>query len=365
MRFEIERGVLSEMLSAVVNLLPNRTTYTVLLNVLVEVADGKLRLSGTDLDTFVRKETALEGKTEEGRVVLPGRKLAEICREMGGATMLLHSKEMTVHAESAGAKTRFSGLDPAEYPEMPKMPEGAALDFPIPGVLELLDAVSFAISRDESRPAMTGVNWEVSKTAMKMVATDGHRLGYVSRKGKFSSTFRQIVSARFLSLLPRSQETVSVRQDPGRIALSTADTLAIGRPIEGPYPDYDRVLPRSEHPYKAVLDHEPFSAALRRAAVFANPVGRLTSLAFSAGKVKIQAETSDVGSSEEELGCEYTGEPLKIGFNVGYVLEILRRIPGDKIVLELQNPNSAGIFKPHEKNPEMEMTYLVMPIRLD
>jgi DNA polymerase-3 subunit beta len=108
-----------------------------------------------------------------------------------------------------------------------------------------------------------------------------------------------------------------------------------------------------------------FSAALRRAAVFAHPVGRLTALEFRKGKLRLTAETPELGRSEEELDCEYSGEPLRIGFNAGYLLEILRHVSSDKVVIELSSPLSAGLFKPSEPKPDAEDTYLLMPIRLD
>lgn len=365
MRFEVDRGSLSQMLAVVGNLLPSRTTYPILQNVMLEVTSGKLRVSGTDLDTYARKEIVLSGDFEEGRCLLPCRKLGEMCREFAGETVSCRSKDTNIHFESGGSKATFSGLDPAEFPEMPKVPEAAALDFPISTVLELVEMVSFAVSKDEARPAMGGLNWEVAKTSMKMVATDGHRLAYVSRKGKFSATFTAIVSPKLFALLPREQKTVTVRVDPGRVAFETQDTLAIGRPLEGPYPDYERVLPKKEYPFRAVLEHEAFFAGLRRAAVFANPLGRPVALEFSSNKLKLSAETPDVGSSEEEMACEYQGDRIRIGFNAGYIMEALRHLNAQKLVFELQNPLSAGLIKALEKNPEQEEVFLLMPIRLD
>ncbi|OYD16706.1 DNA polymerase III subunit beta [candidate division WOR-3 bacterium JGI_Cruoil_03_51_56] len=365
MRCEIDRGILADMLAVVVNTLPSRTTYPVLQNVMLEVAGGKLAVSGTDLDSYVRKEFALTGKFEEGKAVLPGRKLMEMVRELGEANVLFFSKDSNVHVEAGNSKAVFAGLDPAEFPEMPKLPEGTPLEFPIATITELFDAVSFAVSRDESRPAMGGVDWEVSKSAMKMVATDGHRLSFVRRKGKFPATFKLIVSPKALALLPREQDVVKVYSDPGKIGLVTQDTMVIGRPIEGPYPDYERVIPQKDYPFKAIVKHDAFVAVLRRAAIFAHPVGKLVALDFKKDKVIIQAETPEIGSSEEELICEYNGEPVRIGFNAGYLLEIFRHLNSEKVVIELQNPLSAGLLKPLEKKPEYDETFLLMPIRLD
>lgn len=365
MRCEIDREVLSEMLASVMNVLPTRSTYPVLQNALVEVASGRLSLAGTDFECFVRREFALTGDFEDGKALLPCRKLVEIVRELGGQTVLLYSKNSHIHVEAGGSRVMFSGVDPAEFPEFPALPDGPPIEFPIATVFELFDAVAFAISKDESRPAMCGVNWEVSKTEMRMVATDGHRLAFVKRKGKYQTSFKAIVEPKALNILPRGEATVAVYSDPSKVGMVCKETRAIVRAIEGPFPDYERVIPKRTHPYKAVVEHEVLGAALRRAAVLAHPVGRLVALTFGKEGLKIQAETPDLGSSEEKLACEYEGEEIRIGFNASYLLDILRHLDSEKVVLELQNPLAAGLVKPFEQKPDTEATFLLMPIRLD
>lgn len=364
MRCEIDRGLLAELLAGVVNTLPSKTTYPVLQNALVAVNGGKLSLSGTDLDTFIRKDFTLEGASEDGVVIVPGRKLAEVIRESGGERVTLSSKEKSVVLESGNARSTFAGLDPAEFPETPKLPEGVTFDFPLATLLELFDATAFAVSKDESRPAMAGLNWEVSKTEARMVGTDGHRLACVGRKGKFGAKAKMIIGQKILGLFPRGEEKVSVHMDPAKVGFVFQNATIITRLIEGPYPDYERVIPKG-YPGKATLDHVEFTAALRRAAVFAHPVGKLVALEFKKNKLRLMAETPELGRSEEEIGCEFAGEPLRIGFNAGYMLEILRHIGSEKVVIELSNPLSAGLFKPAEPKPETDDTFLLMPIRLD
>jgi DNA polymerase-3 subunit beta len=364
MRCTIDRGILAELLASVVNTLPSKTTYPVLQNVLIEVAGGRLALAGTDLDCYVRRTTALEGQSEDGKAIVPGRKLAEIIRETSAPSVVIYSKESNIFVEAGNARASFAGLDPAEFPEVPALPEGVTMELPLATLLELYDSVSFAVSKDDSRPAMTGVNWEISKTEMRMVGTDGHRLAFVGRKGKFAGKMKAIVAPKVIGLFPRGEQSVTVHMDPAKVGFVFQNTTVISRVIEGPYPDYERVIPKG-YPSKATLDHELFSAALRRAAVLAHPVGRLVALEFKKSKLKLVAETPDIGRSEEEVDCEFQGEPLRIGFNASYVLEILRRLGGDKIVLELSNPLSAGLVKPCEPRPDTDEVYLLMPIRLD
>ncbi|MBM3314134.1 hypothetical protein FJY70_06040, partial [candidate division WOR-3 bacterium] len=185
MRCEIDRAVFAELLAGVTNALPTKSAYPVLNNITIEVSNGKLALAGTDLDTYVRRTFTLEGATEDGMVVVLGRKLAEIVREISAPTLKLASTERAFSVEAGRVKASLVGLDPAEFPEVPKLPEGVTLEFPLATWLELFETVSFAVSKDESRPAMTGINWEVAKTETRMVGTDGHRLAFICRRGKF------------------------------------------------------------------------------------------------------------------------------------------------------------------------------------
>lgn len=364
MRCEIDRAILAEMLAGVVNALPGKTTYPVLQNVLMTVSGGRLSLAGTDLDTFVRKDFTLDGSNEDGTAILAGRKLGEMVREIGDQRITISTKGTNLTLEAGRTRASFTGLDPAEFPELPKLPEGTTLELPLAAVLEVFDDVAFAVAREESRPAMSGLNWEVTKTELRMVATDGHRLALVARKGKFPAKAKLLISPRIISLFPRGEEKVLVHLDPARAGFVFQGTTIITRLIEGPYPDYERVIPKG-YPTKAVVEHSAFASALRRAAVFAHPVGKLVSFEFKKGKLRLVAETPELGRSEEEVDCDFNGEALRIGFNANYLLEILRHLASDQVLVELSNPLSAGLFKPSENKPESEATYLLMPIRLD
>jgi DNA polymerase-3 subunit beta len=187
----------------------------------------------------------------------------------------------------------------------------------------------------------------------------------VRRKGKFAATFKTISSPKLYALLPRGQDQVTVHSDPGRIGMVTEDTLIIGRQIEGPYPDYNRVIPKADKPSNAVVPIDVLSSAVRRAMVFAHPVGRLIAVHFQPERVRIEAETPELGRCQEELDCEYSGKDIRIGFNASYLLEILRHIESEKVRIELQGPLAAAVVVPEPGDEELAQTYLLMPIRLE
>ena len=131
MRCEIDRGIFAELLAGVTNALPSKSAYPVLNNITLDVNNGKLALAGTDLDTYVRRTFTLEGQSEDGTVVVLGRKLAEIVREINSPTIKLSSKERSLSLEAGRVKASLVSLDPSEFPEVPKLPEGVTMEFPL------------------------------------------------------------------------------------------------------------------------------------------------------------------------------------------------------------------------------------------
>jgi DNA polymerase-3 subunit beta len=364
MKFEVDRELFTDSLQGVVNTIPPRTSYPVLQNVLVEVKGNRLVMIGTDLETYVRKELPLapESKPATGKVVMPGRKLLEVATELDEPLLRLSRTDARVKLESGPNAYTFAGLDPADYPEWPTMPDGQPMDVPL-ALLELaVEATAFAASRDEGRPAMTGLCWETDAKEMRMVATDGHRLAYVRCVGEFRTQGKVIVHPKVLGLLPRGEESVKVTTDTGKIALEFANTTVISRLIEGPYPDYTRVIPKG-HPNRLKVNRGKLSAALRRAAVFANPVAKPVTFDFSADRCQLLAEMPELGQAEEVLEARYEGKPVRTAFNAGFVLEFLRHMPVDDIVMELDTAMTAGVFRPDR--PDADRLFLLMPIRMD
>lgn len=364
MRCILERETFAEALGTVVGVLPSRTTYPVFQNILLEIFPGRLFLTGADGDTVVRKEVKLEGKSEEGKTLVEGRRLMELVRTSQGAEVSLRSDEKMLKVESGRLKASLVQLAPEEFPELPKMPEEVSFDFPLATLFEMFATVSFAASKDESRPVMTAINWEVGKSETRMVATDGYRLVCVTRKVKVGAKTKLLLTPKAVETLPQGEEKVVVFSDPKMVGFKLQDTTVITRMIEGPYPDYERVIPKGSG-NRAVVKCDEFSQVLRRATILANPIAKQVSLEFKANGLKVESENPDTGKSEEEMDCRYEGEGLRVGFNGGYLLEILRHINSEELAIELSSPMAPVLFKPVDTRSDAEDLFILMPLRLD
>ncbi len=360
----LDREIFAEALETVVGVLPSRTTYPVFQNVLLEIFKERLALTGADGDTVVRKEVKLEGKSEEGRTLVEGRRLLELARTSQGGEVSLRSDEKMLKVESGRLKASLVQLAPEEFPELPKMPEEVGFDFPLATLFEMFETSSFAASKDESRPVMTAINWEVGKGEARMVATDGYRLVCVTRKVKSGAKAKLLLTPKAVGILPKGEEKVKVFSDPKMVGFQLEDTTVISRMIEGPYPDYERVIPKG-YGNRAVVNCEEFGQVLRRATILANPIAKQISIEFKSNELIVSTENVDVGKSEEEMECKYQGEGLRVGFNGGYLMEILRHISSEELAIELSSPMAPVLFKPVDTRSDAEDLFILMPLRLD
>ncbi|MGQ9708253.1 MAG: DNA polymerase III subunit beta [bacterium] len=364
MHFVLDREIFAEALGTVVAVVPSRSPFPVLQNILIEVEKSRLSLTGTDNDTVVRKEVEIEGKTEEGRTVLDARRLTELVRASQGTEVSLHSDESMVRFESGRLKASLVQLAPEEFPELLKLPEEVVFEFPLDPLLEMFDTCCFAASREDARPVMAGINWEVGKNEARMVATDGYRLVCASRKVKTGTTARLLVPPKSIDILPRGEEKVKVFCNPKMAGFVLKDTTVITRMIEGSYPDYEKVIPKS-CPNRAVVNLEAFSLVLRRAIIIANPINKQVSLEFKSGGMVVRAENPEAGKSEEELDCQYQGNGLRVGFNGGYLLDILHHISTEEIAIELSSSIAPVLLKPVDTREDTQDLFVLMPARLD
>jgi DNA polymerase-3 subunit beta len=211
---------------------------------------------------------------------------------------------------------------------------------------------------------------------MRMTATDTHRLAFVRKEGDYNVKSRMILPPKVFNLLPKTREEkpkegeakpaepvkLKVKADASKIGLELGETTIISRLIEGPYLDYDRVIPKN-HPNLLKVNRDRLSAALRRAAVFANPVAKPVTFELKPDSIRLLAETAELGHAEENLEGTYTGAELKIAFNATFMLEFLNHIEGENVALELGSSNNAGLLHPDVETPDR--LYLLMPIRMD
>jgi DNA polymerase-3 subunit beta len=368
MRFTISREKLQDGLGAVATSIPARTTLPVLANILIETTDRGIRLSGTDLDIAVSTEVVADVDAS-GAVTVPARKLSEIARELPPSPVKMSAaNEQRINLECGRSRFKLLGLPRDEFPTFPSVNFDAGWKVRSSELHQLITHTSFAVSTEESRPILNGVLWELRPDRMRMVATNGHRLAKLEIPGNSEKGGSEdlIVPPKALEhvrrLFPVDEELEVARGD-NHIGFRSPFTSVFARLIEGPYPNYDQVIPR-DNDRSAVADKIALASALRRMSVVASEQTHRIRLSFNTGLLKFSVQTPDLGEAQDEMPIKYTGDQLDIGFNGAYLLEILKNIPTDEIRLTFKAPERAATIEPEGWDSGATYICLLMPLRL-
>jgi DNA polymerase-3 subunit beta len=368
MRFTISREKLQEGLNAVSASIPTKTTLPVLANILVETTDRGIRLSGTDLDIAVSTEVTADVEAP-GAVTIPAKKLSELARELPPAPVKIAALgEQRITLECGRSKFKLLGLPRDEFPTFPVVRFNESWRIKSGDLQKLIGATVFAVSTEESRPILNGVLWELRPEQMRMVATNGHRLAkmeipIVATNAPASDL---IVPPKALEQVRRlfpAEEELEVARGENHIGFRSPLTAVYTRLIEGPYPNYDQVIPRDNDKY-AIADKTALISALKRMSVIASDQTHRIRMAFNSGMLKFSVTTPDLGEAQDELPIRYNGDPLEIGFNASYLLEILRYMPTDEVRLTFKAPERAATMEPEGWTDSATYMCLVMPLRL-
>lgn len=368
MRFTISREKLQEGLAAVASAVPAKTTLPVLANLLVQTSEKGLRISGTDLDIAVSTEVTADVESA-GAITIPARKLSEIARELPPAPVKISSAgDQRITLECGRSKFKLLGLPKSEFPSFPAVNFDKALRIQSGELQKLISHTAFAASTEESRPILNGVLWELRAEHMRMVATNGHRLAKmdVAAKTAGSKNTDLIIPPKALEQIRRlfpAEEELEVAQGENHVGFRSPFTAVYTRLIEGPYPSYDQVIPR-DNDKNAVLDKVAFAGALKRMSVVASDQTHRIRLAFNSGMLRFSVSTPDLGEAQDELPVRYTGDPLDIGFNAAYLLEILRYMPTDEVKMTFKAPERAATIEPEGWSDAAKYVCLLMPLRL-
>lgn len=350
MKFTIEREHLRTALDAIVPVVSTKTTLPVLGNVLVQAREGTIRFAATDLDTGMSVAAPAE-TTATGDALIPAKRLQEIAKQLpAGTVRFAAASENRIGVESGKSRFKLLGMPTAEFPAFPKVDFPGTWATSAGLVRQLIDQVSFAASREESRPVLNGILWEFSPSQMRMVATNGHRLAQADVAGDSGwSTSQLIVPPKALDLFRRAFVTddaaVAVASTDSHIAFQSGDTFLFSRLIEGPYPDYTRVIPK-ENNRSVTVDRDALLAAVRRVSVLADAQTHLVRLTGLASGIKVSTKSPDLGEAADEVAGTWEGEGLEIGFDATYLMEILKRVPTDEVRLTFKAPERAATIEP-------------------
>ncbi len=368
MRFTISREKLLEGLQAVTPAVPAKTTLPVLANLLVETTERGIRFSATDLDIAVSTEVTADVETP-GAITIPAKKLIEIARELPPSSVKIGaSGEQRVTLECGRSKFKLLGLPRDEFPTFPSVRFNDSWRVKSSELQKLISHTAFAVSTEESRPILNGVLWELREDRMRMVATNGHRLAKMEVAVESSSAppGDLIVPPKALEQIRRlfpAEEELEIARGDNHLGFRSPFTSVFTRLVEGPYPNYEQVIPKDNDRY-CLADKAALTSALKRMSVIASDQTHRIKMSFNSGMLKFSVTTPDLGEAQDELPITYNGDQLDIGFNATYLLEILRYMPTEQVRLTFKAPERAATIEPEGWDDPSKYLCLVMPLRL-
>lgn len=378
-RSEFWRGI-----DAVTGVVPGKPAMPVLANVLLTADTDSLQLSATDLDMAIRVRVAAAVEVP-GAITVPARMLADIVREWPDAELQLELIDHTLSlsgslaaGETSEGAYKLAGLPADDFPAFPEDLGGIALsvqetpDLDAQTVGDMIQRTSFAVARDDTRPVLNGALWRLEPQGLLMLATDGHRFAHYRRRLDLSALVPEqhrdaIVPPSAMALIGKllgaGPEELRLTFGDNQLMVDTGSTQVVTRLIEGPYVDFQQVIPR-QNDRRLVVTTQHFLPAVRRVSVLASSYTHQIRLALKPGVVELSANSPEVGGDAREVvPVEYDDEPMDIGYNAQYLIEIMRRMGADSVAFELANHLTAAIIRPAAQDELQDFFCLLMPLR--
>ncbi|WNL46248.1 DNA polymerase III subunit beta [Dyella sp. BiH032] len=366
MQFSIQREALLKPLQQVVGVVERRQTLPVLANLLVKVADGKLSLTGTDLEVEMIATTAAD-KLVDGETTIPARKLFDIVRALpDGAQIELKLNGDRAALNAGRSRFTLATLPATEFPTIDEIELVERVSLPEEVLRDLMERTAFAMANQDVRYYLNGMLLDLQEHTLRCVATDGHRLALKETQlDSKVSTRRQIIIPRkgvneLIGLFETGDGHVELEFGRNHLRVRRGEVVFTSKLIDGRFPDYEAVIPLGADK-TAVLDREVLRSALQRAAILSNEKYRGVKLELSSGKLRIVAHNPEQEEAVEELEADTVVSDLAVGFNVGYLLDALSALRGDRARLNLRDAQSSCLVQEDEND---EARHVIMPLRL-
>jgi len=377
MKLVCNQSDLSTNMMLVSRAVPSRPTHPVLANVLLQAdaQKGQVSLTAFDLSLGIRTSFLAEVETS-GAITLPAKLLNDIVARLpqGEITLEDEAAEVPFCATIASTSGRYQvhGMGVDDFPELPILEKGEAIELPAEALLEGIKGSLLAASSEEAKQILSGVHLSVSQDALEFAATDGHRLAVVKRAFETETEdlpdLEVTIPAKALRELERmlgtrqSSETLSLNCDRGQIVFEWADQCLTSRTLEGQYPAYRQLIPH-QFERQITMDRRQLLSALERIAVLADQKNNIVKFNIDSNnqEIALSVNAQDVGSGRELLAAQISGESLDIAFNIKYLMDGIKAIGTPEIQMQLNAALTPVILTPLGG---LKMTYLIMPVQI-
>ena len=369
MNFSTSKKALQKALQKLIKATPTRSTLPILNCVFIKTIKTKTILRATDLEITIQIEipTSIE---KEGSICLPIKTLLDITNELPETRITILEKNYKTTIQTEFGEYNLMAKPADEFPAIPKVDDKKSFEIPGDVLKKIIKKTFFAISKDELKPALTGVLFRIKDSIITTVSTDGHRLvRYIRKEKLLNKTEGDFIAPRkFLNFLQTQDlnKTVQLLLGDNYIAANLNKDTVITRLIDERFPDYNSVIPKENNKKLKVLKNE-FLSAIKRVSIFSNKSTHQVALSLKEKNTcEILTEDPEKSSkAKETISVEYKGEDLTIGYNAEYLKDVVSHISTDEVLIKFSTSISAALFSSNKKEEKTETLMLLMPIRLN
>ncbi len=379
MKFIVQRNQLIESVQDVMKAISSKTTIPILSGMKIEVTNDGVKLTGSDSDitieSFIPKEEngiVYVEQIEPGSIVVQAKYFPEIIRKLPEETVEIQVDDhFNILIRSGNAEFNLNGQDPFEYPQLPKLHTENSFELPTDILKNLIKQTVFAVSTAETRPILTGVNMTIKEDKLSFVATDSHRLA--SRSIPVTNIAPSLVNKSAVipgkslnelnKILDDSQENLEISVTDNQILFQTKHVLFLSRLLDGNYPETSRLIPEQSKT-NVIADAKSLLNSIDRASLLAkesrNNVVKLVTK--GSNNLEISSNSPEIGKVLDEVFVDsIEGEELKISFSAKYMMDALKAIDSEKVIIQFTGAMRPFIMKPVEENEEI--LQLILPVR--
>lgn len=366
MQFSLTRDPFLKSLQQVVGALGSRPNLPILNNILLQVHDDHLLITGTDLEVELIAKLPLSVKNTAGATTVPARKFLDICKSFDADAYIqctLEGERLIIR--SGRSRFTLATLPTDDYPNIESWQSKITLTLQQAQLRALIDNTAFSMANQDVRYFLNGMLFEVAQNTLQTVATDGHRMAMSHAELATTLGNEQVIVPRkgvleLTRLLDKPNESVEIQIGASNLRATLNQFTFTSKLIDGRFPDYRRVIPQACNKFM-VANCEQLRKALSRIAILSNDKFRGVCLNLTANELRISSQNPEQEEAEEYLDVEYSGEPLEIGFNVSYLMDVLACLSCQQVRFSLGDGTSSSLI---EDANNANASYVVMPIRL-
>ncbi len=374
MRVSVLQENLYKGLSIVSRAIQSRPTLPILANVMLSTDDARLQLSATNLELGI---TAWIGAKveQDGAITVPAKTLQELVSTLPPerVDIDLDVRTLTMHLRCGARSANIKGMDAAEFPRVPEFDAAHAIPVKGPVFKEMIDQVVFAAAKEDNRPILTGILMRFEGDVLTLASADGYRLSVRTTELEFNAGDREplIVPSRTLQELSRiisdedEEVLIGLPDGRGQVMFGLRSVVIVSQLIEGKFPDYEAIIPRSYE--TSILAYtDDLLAACKSSEVFAKDSANTAKILVepsgmpnTPGKITVAGQSQEKGDAEAPLDASIEGRSMEIAFNIRYLIDVLNVIREDQVVLETSGPTAPGVVRPAGRD---DFIHVIMPM---